>query len=236
MKCKRMVEGNIYRNAAIWRMLITWNGKAFQKTNQHSPFLHTETFIHTNTHFHSNIYSHITSYIHTVLSKKETVFFSSRTCKWQDRMSVICHVISSDHVIKINMTFWVGDPHYNWPLCQTLKICHVISPDYMIKETCNLSRGCPSSWVITLPNLMLIGLAEVVIWGYIFPCDIVWPHDQRDVWIDKYEPFNHSLTLPSLILRGLVEEEIKCFYFVTQRHVKIWSKGICDLGSASPSP
>ena len=47
--------------------------------------------------------------------------------------------------------------------------------------------------------------------------DIMWQHDQRNSNL-----FN---TLSSLIFIGLVEVEIKCFYFATWYHVTTWSKG-----------
>ena len=54
-------------------------------------------------------------------------------------------------------------------------------------------------------------------YAFILLRDIMWQHDQRNSYL-----FN---TLSSLIFIGLVEVEIKCFYFATWYHVTTWSKG-----------
>ena len=64
-----------------------------------------------------------------------------------------------------------------------LSFCHVTSRGYTIKSSCDLvSYQCPRFDIYKS-----YGSGDIALF---LSCDITRSHDQKDMWLDKWEPLN----------------------------------------------
>ena len=96
---------------------------------------------------------------------------------------------------------------------RTFLIFHVISCNHKIKDYINLLvGGTISTYVTTVPSLMLIGLAEVDRNVYILYSDTSDHMIKETDGLVSRSLSTYVTAVPSLMIIGLVEEEIKCFF------------------------
>ena len=150
-------------------------------------------------------------------------FAGNRSCGRGDRTFLICYVKSRIiwlcgwKPLVLNNHFAKFDKNRSCESKDTsILFCYVTSQDNMIKRTCDLLSGSPSSSLIILPNLTVIGLVEVQMKRFYFvSCHYLttwsrtillfgWKtltlrnhsmegemqHCQKDMWLDEWEPFN----------------------------------------------